>query len=107
MIRGRNLATTMLLAATITFVGGHASEAQDQTPPPRMLLNLDLFVPQHDNGAPGQNAANGGDSMLQQLRALRSMGYLSNDGPLPDVDDDSDASGVPAPASQKNQGGQQ
>ena len=97
----------MLLAATITFVGGRASEAQDQTPPPRLLLNLDLFAPQNDDRAPGPPAAGGGDSMLHQLQALRSMGYLSADGPLPDVDDDSDAPGVPAPASQRNQGGQQ
>jgi len=106
MTRGRNLATTMLLAATITFVGGRASEAQDQTPPPRMLLNLDLFAPQNDDRAPGPPRS-GSDSMLQQLRTLRSMGYLSNDGPLPDVDDDSDAPGEPGPAAQKNPGGQQ
>lgn len=104
MLRGRNLATTMLLAATITFVGGRASEAQDQTPPPRMLLNLDLFAPQNDDRTPGQPSS---DSMLHQLQALRSMGYLSADGPLPDVDYDSDGPAVPAPASQRNQEGQQ
>ena len=59
---------------------------------------------QKDDGAPGQNAGGGGDSMLQQLRALRSMGYLSADGPLQDADEDSNAPGAPAPAAQKNQG---
>ena len=105
MIRGRNLTMTMLLAATIAFTGNRTSEAQDQTPPPRMLLNLDLFTAQNDDRGPGQPTSGGDDSMLQQLRALRSMGYLSTDGPLPDVDDDSDA--PPTQASQRNQGGQQ
>lgn len=99
---------TMLLAATIAFTGSRTSEAQDQTPPPRMLLNLDLFTAQNDDRGPGQPTPAGGDSMLHQLRALRSMGYLSADGPLPEVDGDSDAPpGARAQTSQRNQGGKQ
>ncbi len=99
---------TMLLAATIIFMGSRTSEAQDQTPPPRMLLNLDLFTAQNDDRGPRQPTPAGGDSMLQQLRTLRSMGYLSADGPLPDVDGDSDVPpSAAAQASQRNQGGQQ
>jgi len=95
---------TMLLAATIVFVGSHTSDAQDQTPSPQMLLNLDLFAPSKDNRANQASA----DSMLQQLRALRSMGYLSDTGPLPDVDYDPDTpSDAPAPTFPRTPGRQQ
>jgi hypothetical protein len=71
-----------------------------------MLLNLDLFTAQNDG--PGEPTSAGDDSMLNQLRTLRSMGYLSADGPLPDVDGDSDSPpSAGAQASQRNQGGQQ
>jgi len=90
MTRGRNLTTTILLAATLLFVGSRASEAQDDAPPPRMLLNLDLFTqPSPLPTQPGA-ARDSGDSTIVQLRALTAMGYLSPDGPLPDVDADSD-----------------
>jgi hypothetical protein len=45
--------------------------------------------------------------MLEQIRALRAMGYLSPDGPLPDVDDSDQPPGVPAQAVQKSRGVQQ
>ena len=102
MIRGRNLTTTMLLAASIILIGSRGSEAQDQTPSPRMLLNLDLFTAQTDGGQPSQNSG-GGDSMLEQLRSLRAMGYLSSDGPLPAVVDDPDD----PPTQAKSRGAQQ
>jgi len=88
MTRGRSLVTTMLLAATIIVVSTRAAEAQEQTPNPRMLLNLDLFAAPTDDQQRG-SATGASDSMLEQLRALRAMGYLSPDGPLPE-DDDSD-----------------
>jgi hypothetical protein len=71
-----------------------------------MLLNLDLFTAPPDGEGSGQGTT-GDDSMLEQLRVLRSMGYLSPDGPLPD-DDDSDepASASPQPGD-KSQGTQQ
>jgi hypothetical protein len=91
MTRGCNLIATMLLAAAIILVGSGASEAQDETPTPQMLLNLDLFTPQSGNHPQGQ----AGDSMLQQLRALRAMGYLSQDGPSPDTGYSSQTASTP------------
>jgi len=102
MTRGRSLITTILLAATILLIYSRASQAQDQTPPPRMLLNLDLFTAPPDSKKPGQ-AADGNDSTLQQLRALRSMGYLSADGPLPDDDADEPVRTPSQPADQGQQ----
>lgn len=101
MTRGRNLLTTMLLAATIILISSRVSEAQDQTPTPRMLLNLDLFAAQPGGRQRGQ-ATGDGDSMLEQLRALRAMGYLSADGPLPDDDDPDEPASVPTHAIQKS-----
>jgi hypothetical protein len=105
MTHGRNLITTMLLAATIIFISSRASDAQDQSPSPRMLLNLDLFTAPPGDKPPGPpNAA--GTSTLEQLRALRAMGYLNADGPPPD-DDSAEASDTPKPVVQKSQGAQQ
>jgi hypothetical protein len=102
MTHGRSLITTIFLAATILLISSRTSRAQDQTPPPRMLLNLDLFTAPPDSKKPGQ-APGGGESTLQQLRALRSMGYLSADGPLPD-DDANEPVGTPSqPAAQGQQ----
>jgi hypothetical protein len=101
MTRGRNLITTMILAATIILFSSRASEAQDQTPTPQMLLNLDLFTPQAGSHQQGQRDD---DSMLEQLRALRAMGYLSPDGPLPEVDDSDEAASAPLQAIQKSRG---
>jgi len=105
MTRGRNLTATILLAATIIFISTRASEAQDQTPPPRMLLNLDLFTAQ-PSGEQAGTAPDTSASTLEQLRALRAMGYLGGDGPPPE-DEDSDQPAVPARAAQKSQGAQQ
>ena len=105
MTSGHNLIMTMLLAATIMLVSSRASEAQDQTPPPRMLLNLDLFTAQPGN-APGA-AGTDNASTLEQLRALRAMGYLSPEGPLPDVNDSDRDADAPAQAVQKSPGAQQ
>jgi hypothetical protein len=100
MTSGRNLLSTILLAATILFVSSRVCHAQNDAPPPRMLLNLDLFTSRAPSrpGAPSDSD----DSMLNQVRALRAMGYLSPDGPVPDVEGDSDqppprqpANGIP------------
>ena len=104
MTPGRNLITTILLAATIVLISTRASEAQDQTPPPRMLLNLDLFTAPNGDG---QKGAGGGASTLEQLRALRAMGYLSSDGPLPDDDGPEPANDAPKRAAQQSLGAQQ
>jgi hypothetical protein len=105
MTPGRNLITTILLTATILLISSRVSQAQDQTPPPRMLLNLDLFTAPPDSKKPGQ-AADGNESTLQQLRTLRSMGYLSADGPLPD-DDANDPVATPSQAADQGQQVQQ
>jgi hypothetical protein len=105
MTHGRSLITTMFLAATIVFIGSGASDAQDQSPSPRMLLNLDLFTaPPGDKPSGPANAA--GASTLEQLRALRAMGYLNGDAPPPD-DDSAEASDTPKPVAQKSGGAQQ
>jgi len=105
MIRGRDLITMILLAATILFISSRRCAAQDDTPPPRMLLNLDLFTappPAANTAGAKQGSA---DSTLDQLRALRAMGYLGPDGPPPDLDDDSNP--PPVNLIPKPQGGQQ
>jgi hypothetical protein len=106
MTRGRNLITTILIAATIIFMSSRASEAQEQSPSPRMLLNLDLFTAQPGGHQPGPANDDTG-STLEQLRALRSMGYLSADGPLPDADDPDQPAGAPSGAVPSNDGAQQ
>jgi hypothetical protein len=45
-----------------------------------MLLNLDLFRPQPEQGDPGETAANSNDSMLEQILTLNALGYLGNNG---------------------------
>jgi hypothetical protein len=106
MTRGRNLITTILLAAAILLISSRASEAQDQTPPPSMLLNLDLFTAQPGDRHTGQ-ATGGPESTLEQLRALRSMGYLGADGPLPDDDDSDQPTSAPTQAMENSRGTQQ
>ena len=103
MTLGRSLITTMLLAATIILLSSRMSEAQDQAPSPRMLLNLDLYTPPPSSGHSGS----GDESTLEQLRALRSMGYLSNDGPLPNDYDADEPPNTQPRASLKNQGAQE
>ena len=70
-----------------------AQNAAHEAPPDlRMLMNLDLFEPRHNNaqGAPAPAASPGDDSMLDQIRTLDAMGYLGNH-------DDADAGDLPAP----------
>jgi hypothetical protein len=71
-----------------------AQDATHDAPPDlRMLMNLDLFEPRHNNaqGAPGAAASPGDDSMLDQIRTLDAMGYLGNH-------DDAGAGDLPPPA---------
>jgi hypothetical protein len=78
MRTGRSLAVIAFAAAALV-VGSNKAGAQEQPPTPpdlRMLLNLDLFKPQPSdpgNGAPEQRS---NASMLDQIRALKAMGYL-------------------------------
>jgi len=67
----------MVVAAAIFPLGVRASWAQSHAPDPRMLLDLDLFAPANNEGGPAQN------SMLDQIRTLRAMGYLNNNVSIP------------------------
>jgi hypothetical protein len=70
-----------------------AQNAAHEAPPDlRMLMNLDLFEPRHNNaqGAEAPAASPTDDSMLDQIRTLDAMGYLGNH-------DDADPSDLPAP----------
>lgn len=106
MTLGRSLVSTLLLAATIVLMSKGMLEAQEQAPSPRMLLNLDLFTAPPASGHSGA-ASDGNESTLEQLRALRSMGYLSNDGPLPNDDESDQAPNAQPHASLRSQGAQQ
>ncbi len=73
MSRLPNAVKAMLVAAAIILASTRAPRAQEPTPDPRLLLNLDLFTAQSS----AADASNGGDSMLEQIRTLRAMGYLN------------------------------
>ena len=75
MIRGRRL-TTIALAVSIVSLAAKSVPAQPGSQPEvRMLLNLDLFTPQTNAPANGDD-----DSTLHEIQALRAMGYLSGAG---------------------------
>jgi hypothetical protein len=75
MIRGRKL-TTIALAVSIGSLAAKSVPAQPGSQPEvRMLLNLDLFTPQTNAPANGDD-----DSTLHEIQALRAMGYLSSAG---------------------------
>lgn len=91
MRTGRSL-TVIALAAAALVTGSTRTRAQEQpsqTPPDlRMLLNLDLFRPHPSDAgknAPGQPS---NDSMLDQIRALKAMGYLRGNRDNPENSDD-------------------
>ena len=92
----RKVAAIVLIGTMV--VCGETRRASAQKPtheaPPdlRMLMNLDLFEPRHNNaqGAPAPAASPGDDSMLDQIRTLDAMGYLGNH-------DNADAGDLPAP----------
>ena len=94
----RRKVAAIVLIGTMVVCGetGRASaqSSTNEAPPDlRMLMNLDLFEPRHDNaqGAPAPAASPGDDSMLDQIRTLDAMGYLGNH-------DDADAGDLPAHA---------
>jgi hypothetical protein len=75
MTRGRKL-TTIALAVSIVSLGATSARAQPGSQPQvRMLLNLDLFTPQTNAPASGDD-----DSTLHEIQALRAMGYLNGAG---------------------------
>jgi hypothetical protein len=75
MTRGRKV-TTIALAVSIVSLGATSVLAQPGGQPQvRMLLNLDLFTPQTNAPASGDD-----DSTLHEIQALRAMGYLNGAG---------------------------
>jgi len=92
MKRLRKVAAIVLIGTTV--VCGETRSARAQEPPPdlHMLMNLDLFEPRHNRpqGAAAPATSPIDDSLLDQIRALDSMGYLGNPA-------DADAGDSPAP----------
>ena len=72
------------LALSGTILSGRVTSARAQEDPPdlKMLLNLDLYGRSQPKGAGASGAsASSAPSMLDQIRTLRSMGYLGGNGP--------------------------
>ena len=92
MKRLRKVAAIVLIGTTV--VCGETPRTWAQEPPPdlHMLMNLDLFEPRHNRpqGAAAPATSQADDSLLDQIRALDSMGYLGNPA-------DADAGDSPAP----------
>ena len=92
MKRLRKVAAIVLIGTMV--VCGETRRTWAQEPPPdlHMLMNLDLFEPRHDRpqGAAAPATSQADDSLLDQIRALDSMGYLGNPA-------DADAGDSPAP----------
>ena len=92
----RKVAAIVLIGTMVVCGETRRASAQNAThdapPDLRMLMNLDLFEPRHNNAqaAPAPAASPGDDSMLDQIRTLDAMGYLGNH-------DDADAGDLPAP----------
>ena len=64
-------------AALVTSTKTGAQEQPSPAPPDlRMLLNLDLFRPHPADAGSGTAGQGSNDSMLDQIRALKAMGYL-------------------------------
>jgi hypothetical protein len=91
MKRLRKVAATMLVAVMLVVFENGRTSAQEAPPDLRMLMNLDLFEPRHNDaqGAPASASAGDG-SMLDQIRTLDAMGYLGNH-------DDAGADDLPTP----------
>ena len=98
----RRKVAAIVLIGTMVVCGetwrASAQTAHEAPPDLRMLMNLDLFEPRHNNAqavpAPATSATD--DSMLDQIRTLDAMGYLGNH-------DDADA-GNPRAAAGAGQG---
>ena len=90
----RKVVAIVLIGATVVCGETRRSSAQDaahEAPPDlRMLMNLDLFEPRHNNAksvaAPAASPSD--DSMLDQIRTLDAMGYLGNNHPDAEASDD-------------------
>ena len=92
MKRLRKVAAIVLIGTTIVCGETRRTSAQDPPPDLRMLMNLDLFEPRHNNPQAAAASATSptDDSLLDQIRTLDKMGYLGNPA-------DADAGDLPAP----------
>lgn len=72
--------SVMMLASMLIVGKSRRVDAQEKAPDLRMLLNLDLFGAQPSSSTADAPSGDGesatGPSMLDQIRALNSMGYL-------------------------------
>jgi len=98
MRTGHSLAVIALVVAALVMGSEEtrAQEAPSPAPPDlRMLLNLDLFRPQSSGAGNGAADQRSNGSMLDQIRALKAMGYLrlnpDDDGPAPGASPAGDA----------------
>ena len=75
------LRVAAIVAIGAMVVCGDAGRGSTQDSPPdlRMLMNLDLFEPRHNQASASPAASPGDDSMLDQIRTLDQMGYLGQD----------------------------
>jgi hypothetical protein len=75
-------------------------QAQDSGPPDlEMLLNLDLFRPQPQQGETESGDANSSNSTLDQIRTLNALGYLGNSNyPNPAAGEGTEEEGPQPPA---------
>jgi len=87
----RKVAVFVLIATMVVCGETRRASAQDAPPDLRMLMNLDLFEPRHNDAksAAPPAASPSDDSMLEQIRTLDQMGYLGNQ--------EGDDNGAPAP----------
>ena len=92
MKRLRKVAAIVLIGTTVVCGETRRTSAQEPPPDLHMLMNLDLFEPRHNRpqGAAAPATSQADDSLLDQIRALDSMGYLGNPA-------DADAGDSPAP----------
>jgi hypothetical protein len=88
----RRMIAIVLFGAMVLGGGVVMVLAQGAPPDLRMLMNLDLFEPRHNNamGAATAAASPADDSMLDQIRTLDAMGYLGGHG-------GANGNGAPAP----------
>ena len=81
--RAPSLMAGALMFAAIFISSARRSDAQEQPPNLRMLLNLDLFEKQRGTDASSDDPNNdsGDHSMMDQIQTLDSLGYFG--GPRP------------------------
>ena len=61
---------------TLLLSGAGLACAQDQPPDLHMLLNMDLFQSQSSAAPQAADSGSADTSMMDQIRALKALGYL-------------------------------